>query len=104
MIRLDIKPLSTNEAWQGRRFKTDKYKAFTRSMMLLLPNRKDVVAPSILTVRFGFSSPLADIDNPLKMLIDSLATKYGFNDRCIKELHVYSELVPKGGEFIEFEF
>lgn len=104
MIRLDIKPLSTNEAWQGARYKSPKYKAFTRSMMLLLPNRKDVVAPSILTVRFGFSSPLADIDNPLKMLIDSLATKYGFNDRCIKELHVYSELVPKGCEFIEFEF
>ena len=27
-MRLDIKPLSVNEAWQGRRVKTKKYRDF----------------------------------------------------------------------------
>lgn len=103
MIRIPIKPLSVNEAWQGRRFKTVKYKAFLRSMMLLLPYRNYTTPPKKLTITFGFSSSLSDIDNPLKMTIDALAAKYQFNDRSIRELHVYCEYVPKGDEFIGFE-
>jgi len=38
MIRLNIKPLSVNQAWQGRRFKTHKYHVFERAVLLMLPN------------------------------------------------------------------
>ena len=39
-MRIDIKPMSVNEAWKGRRFKTDKYKGFEKEMLLKLPNIK----------------------------------------------------------------
>ena len=31
---VNIKPLSVNQAWAGRRFKTPKYKAFEKEMLL----------------------------------------------------------------------
>ena len=41
MIKLNIKPLSVNQAWQGKRFKTPKYKAFQTLMLHSLPKLKD---------------------------------------------------------------
>ena len=42
-MRIKIKPLSVNDAWQGRRFKTDNYKKYERDLMLILPS--SVVVP-----------------------------------------------------------
>ena len=100
--RLDIKPLSVNKAWQGRRFKTDAYKSFEREMLLRLKTLK-VESISKLTLEFGFSSRLSDIDNPVKIVTDCLCKKYGFDDRDIYELNVTKSIVPKGKEFIKFE-
>jgi hypothetical protein len=36
-MRIDIKPLSVNESWQGKRFKTDKYKLYERACLFMLP-------------------------------------------------------------------
>jgi len=36
-MRINYKPLSVNEAWQGKRFKTKAYKDYEKSLMLLLP-------------------------------------------------------------------
>ena len=33
---LRIKPLSVNEAWQGRRVKTKKYRDFEKAVLLML--------------------------------------------------------------------
>lgn len=102
--KLDIKPLSVNEAWKGRRYKTDKYTAFQEEMLWILPNDlKLPKAPYYLSLTFGFSSSLSDIDNPIKMTLDSLQERYGFNDRDVKQLMVTKELTPKGQEYIEFE-
>lgn len=57
-----------------------------------------------LDIVFGFSTSTADIDNPLKPLLDCLQKKYGFNDRSIYELHVKKEIVKKGKEFIQVKF
>ena len=35
-----IKPLSINECFKGRRFKTDKYKRYERELLLILPALK----------------------------------------------------------------
>lgn len=97
-MRIDIKPLSVNEAWQGRRFKTDKYKAYEKELLLKLPNYfKDDFTE--LYIEIGVSA-LFDIDNCLKPLIDVLQKKYNFNDRYITKLTVIKTKVKKGNEFI----
>ena len=101
-FKINIKPLSVNEAFKGRRFKTDKYKAFEKEMMLSIPSSSKVVkTPIRLNITFGFSNVLSDIDNPLKATIDVLQKKYRFNDRDVYELNVIKEIVKSGSEFIK---
>ena len=103
MNRLNIKPLSVNQAWQGKRFKTNKYKSFQAEMLLILPKLKQSFEGDLkVELRYGFSSKLSDIDNPCKMVLDCLCKKYGFDDRQIYELHQTKEIVKKGDEYIEF--
>ena len=56
---IDLKPLSVNDAWKGRRFKTDEYKTYIKHMLLLLPSSsKGIVIPEgklQITFVFGFS-------------------------------------------------
>jgi len=102
-MRVNIKPLSVNQAWKGRRFKTDKYKNYEKALMLILP--KDAYIPSgeiNLRLIFGQSSSLADFDNPVKPFVDCLQKRYGFNDRMIKECIISVMKVKKGQEFIDF--
>ena len=40
MMRLDIKPLSVNRCWKGKRFKTKEYKRYERDCLLILPKLK----------------------------------------------------------------
>jgi len=97
-----IKPLSVNDAWQGKRFKTKKYKNFEYSIQFILPKIK-ICAKSFLRIDivFGFTSTLSDIDNPLKPFLDALQLKYGFNDRNIYELNVKKTISKES--FIAFE-
>ncbi|TNE75108.1 RusA family crossover junction endodeoxyribonuclease [bacterium] len=100
-IHLDIKPLSVNDAWQGRRYKTDAYRKFEKSMLFLLPKRTIPKDKKLkVQIEYGFSSKASDIDNPCKMLLDVLQKKYGFNDSQIYELIQHKEIVKKGEEFI----
>lgn len=102
-MRLDIKPLSVNQCWQGKRFKTPKYKSYEMELLTCLkPNLTIPKGLLHLSVTFGLSSKLNDIDNGLKPLIDILQKKYNFNDRDIYKLDVVKEIVPKGKEFIDF--
>jgi len=103
MNRINIKPISVNEAWKGRRFKTDKYKQYRRTLLWILPKIKIPEPPYLIHFKFGFSNTLADWDNPVKPTQDILSEKYGFNDRLIRKAIVETEIVPKGNEYIEFE-
>ena len=53
-IYIPIKPLSVNEAWQGKRFKTNKYQKYERDMLILLPNNVKISEEINLKVDFGF--------------------------------------------------
>jgi len=103
MNHLPIKPMSVNEAWQGKRFKTKRYKEYERSVCLILPKIKVPEGELQLELVFGFSSKLADFDNPVKPFTDCLQKKYGFNDRYIKRCIIDVHNVAKGEEFIKFE-
>lgn len=103
-MRVGIKPLSVNQCWQGRRFKTPRYKSFEKQVLMMLPN--DLIIPSgklKIILKWGFSSKASDWDNPIKPFQDILQKKYDFNDSRVFEAIVKKEVVKKGNEFIEFE-
>jgi len=104
MTKINIKPLSVNQAWMGRRFKTKFYKDYETELSLKLPKLK--ISNNIklgLEIIVGYSNKSSDIDNFLKPFIDVLQKKYLFNDRNIYKLNIVKEIVKKGDEFIEFE-
>ena len=102
MTRLPIKPLSVNDAWKGRRYKTDKYRAYEMELLCRLPKIVLPPPPYEVTYRFGFSSASSDNDNPVKPFQDVLSKKYKFNDKLIKRTIIESDYVKKGQEFVEF--
>lgn len=103
MIKLRVKPLSVNEAWKGQKWKTDKYKSYEKLLLAILPTIKIPSGKLQITYNFGFSSPLCDSDNPVKLCNDILQKRYGFNDRDVFKLIITKEITPKGQEFIEFK-
>ena len=101
-MRINIKPLSVNRAWRGRRFKTTAYNKYERDVLMLL---KPIYIPDgdlEIYLKFGFSNKNSDFDNPVKLFVDCLQKKYGFNDKHIKRAIIDVEHVKKGDEFIEF--
>ena len=104
MHKVDIKPLSVNQAWQGKRFKTPSYKRYESNVSFLLPASLEV-PDGYLSIKytFGMSNKQSDIDNPVKLFTDILQKKYGFNDSRVYELNVRKVIVPKGEEYVEFE-
>ena len=102
-INLQIKPLSVNLAWQGKRFKTPAYKRYERDVLLMLP-KAEITKFDKLKITYGFSNKASDIDNPTKMILDILQKKYGINDRDIEYLVLQKVIVKKGQEFIEIWF
>lgn len=100
IISLNIKPLSVNECWQGKRFKTPKYKRYEHYLLLALPHQTIPEPPYSISFEFGLSNVCADWDNPVKPLQDILQKRYGFNDKDIHEAHVRKIKVGKGQEYV----
>ena len=108
MFKINIKPLSVNEAFQGRRFKTNKYKVYEEELLLKLPNFDFPVSNTkdtklCLTMNVGFSNKNSDLSNSIKAFEDVLQKKYVFNDKMVFKIVMQKEIVKKGQEFIAFE-
>ena len=103
MIKINIKPLSVNDVWQGKRFKTPAYKNYEKLLLLTLPKIKIPEPPYVIYFEFGFSNSASDWDNPVKPFQDILSKKYRFNDKLIKRAIVDTVLVKKGQEYIKFQ-
>lgn len=99
---LKIKPMTVNEAWQGRRYKTEKYKKWRQNVTYLLPTLNVPNVKLKVMLEFGFSNKSSDIDNPIKCILDAIQFKYGFNDKMIYRLEVDKQIVKKGDEYIKF--
>jgi len=102
MVNIKIKPLSVNQVWQGRRFKTQKYKDYEKEVLFILPKIDIPSPPYSIYYEFGFSSPLSDLDNPIKPLQDILQKKYGIDDKHIHHMEASKRMVKKGDEYIKF--
>ncbi len=103
MHRVNIKPLSLNHAYFGRRFATLELKEYKKALFYLLPRKIAIDGKLSLSIRFGMSSKGSDIDNCVKCFMDALSEKYGFNDNRIYKLQVEKVDVKKGQEFIEWD-
>jgi Holliday junction resolvase RusA-like endonuclease len=103
MIKIEIKPLSVNEAWQGKRFKTSKYCQYEKNCLFLMPKTFIPLPPYKLLIEVGFSNTASDIDNICKPFIDILQKKYLINDKDIFELNIKKFIVKKGKEYISYE-
>ena len=102
-MKVNIKPLSVNACFKGRRFKTDKYKAYEKQLLHTLKPMDIPEGKLKVYLTFGVSSKLADIDNPVKAFVDILQKKYNFNDRDIYEMVLKKVDVKKSKEFIEYD-
>jgi len=105
MNLIEIKPLSINQAWKGRRFKTEAYKDFEATLFLLLPKKIKIPEGKLeANYLFGVSSKNCDYDNFIKAFQDILSKKYNFNDKKIYRGIIEKVDVKKGSEFIQFQF
>lgn len=104
VIRLDAKPLSVNECWQGKRFKTKAYKDYEKMLLWLLPNTVEIPKGRLcVEYTFGMSNVQSDWDNPIKPFQDILQKKYLFNDKDIYLGIIRKIKVPIGKEYIKFK-
>ncbi len=104
-MKINIKPLSVNRAWQGKRYKTQEYKEYERELMLRLPSQsklKNTKEKLRIEIVVGYSNKASDIDNFLKPFLDILQKKYEFDDKNIYELSIIKDVVKKGNEYIDF--
>ena len=69
---------------------------------MLLPAIEVPKGKLSISINYGFSNSMSDIDNPCKPFLDILQKKYKFNDNMIYELIQTKEIVKKGSEFICF--
>jgi Holliday junction resolvase RusA-like endonuclease len=102
-MRINIKPLSQNQAWQGRRYKTPAYKSYERECLYRL---KPINVPDgklQINYTVGYSNPMSDIDNFLKSFQDILCKRYAFDDNRIYRIEIEKVITKKGAEFIDFE-
>jgi len=102
MNRIELKPLSVNEAYTGRRFSTPEKKAFADAVAWLLPKMQVPSGPLHIDYRFGVSNMGADVDGPIKVIQDCLSRAYGFNDNVVTRITAEKVRAGKGAEFFEF--
>lgn len=100
---LEVKPLSVNQCYTGKRYKTKAYRKYAKLVSLMLPKGKLPESPYKIEFEFGFSNVLSDVDNPIKNLQDLIYKKYGFDDREVYEIRAVKKIVKKGKEYIKFK-
>jgi hypothetical protein len=100
--KINIKPLSVNQCWQGRRFKTPAYKGYEKELLLKLKPLNMPEKPYEVYYNFGISN-LSDFDNIIKPFQDILQKRYLFNDKDIMKAVIEKNIVKKGCEFVTFK-
>ena len=106
-MKINLKPLSVNKAWQGRRFKTQEYQKYEKLVKSLIPQLALKPDKHYFFRLIAYqSSSLCDWDNPIKPFQDALvkACNTGFDDRQIYDACVSKRKCQKGEEGVEFYF
>lgn len=104
MNSVNLKILTVNQCWQGRRFKTPAHTKYRSQLHIALPD--GVIVPDCdleVTYNFRVSNKRSDYDNLIKSFQDALCSKYGFDDSQIYKATITKEIVKKGEEGADFE-
>lgn len=91
-----------NNAYIGRRFKTENLRQYKKDLSILLPKIEVPKGKLELTLHFGVSYKSTDGDNLIKCFQDSLAEQYGFNDKMIYRWVIEKHDVNKKEEYVAF--
>lgn len=99
---LELKPLSVNEAWQGRRYKTIAYKMFEEDALKLLRHKDKIEGEVEVYYTFGLKNyGITDVDNLIKPLQDILV-KAGYIEDDRKVVKVTAMKKRADEDFIGF--
>lgn len=111
VIELPMASISTNKIWTGKRYLSPAARTFKKEAHYrLLTSRvelKKMLADSgdgDLAIRFHFGlSRDADVDNCLKLCLDTICAVVGIDDRRFRGVSAMKSKVKRGGEFIRFK-
>jgi len=101
---IPVKPLTNNQAWAGRRFKSAKYKQFEKDVDKLLPKAKNTIKGEV-EIHYTFhikNYGLTDIDNLIKATQD-LVVKKGYIEDDRKIVWLSAEKIKSKEEKIIIE-
>jgi Holliday junction resolvase RusA-like endonuclease len=102
-FKLNVKPLSINKAFQGRRFKTPEYKNYEEECLLLINSLKksfkEKKISGLIVITYDFylkNFNLSDVGNMEKLLSD-IVVKAGLidDDRFVKRFILEKYQVDK---------
>lgn len=103
---INIKPLSVNQAYvttkKGRRIKTEDYCAFEKEFLVKIKPFDMPHERVRLNLLFGIYK--GDNDNLVKATQDVLFKKLDLDDKIVFHTSVEKVIVPRGMQFIQFEF
>lgn len=104
MKRIEIKPLSVNDAWRGRKFSTPKKKKYEAKVKQELKDcvLEDCIPPYEIHFRFWIPK-LQDYDNCIKVTQDIVCEHFGINDRDIYKAIIEKVPVKSWQEYFEIE-
>lgn len=86
---IEIKPLSINQAWQGRRYKTKLYDDYIKELLYLLPQKAQIKAKKVAVeiTLYLKNAERNDTDNFIKPLLDIIVKRgWIIDDRYIYKL------------------
>lgn len=98
----NLKPLSVNQAFCGKKVKTALYRKYEGHLIRNLPDLQIPEGPLELRVVVYYSNKASDIDNCLKPFIDVLQKRYDFDDKHIYRIRITKVIVPKGDDNLAF--
>ena len=106
MITLNVKAVSTNKMYTGRRYLSAEAKRFKAECVARMRLHKvtipDKETPMELHLRFGLSRDM-DVSNAIKVFEDAVAEATGINDIQFQGITAVKEKVRGGQEYIAFD-
>lgn len=100
---IELKPVSINKAFQGKRYKTVECKDFEKDFMILAPKQKMI--KGIVEIEYKFylkRHALTDYDNCIKVVQDLIVKcEYIEDDRKIYKATIYK--IPSDNDYMEIK-
>jgi len=102
-LKINIKPISINIAFQGRRFKTKKAKDFEQELFYILPKKNMIKGWVEINYKLYLKNwKMTDGDNCIKIMQDTLVKK-GYIEDDRKIMRYVIEKIPSEKDRVEVE-